>query len=119
MDMVILAVRLKEVRKEQNISAKELGEAVGINKSSIHRYETGELKSIKLPVLQAIAEYLNVNPDYLIGASDIKHTAKEAEALMSDITDDEKMLLELFRQVPVASQQMVLDMVRVALKRDQ
>lgn len=119
MDMFLFATRLKEAREDRNVSAKELAEHLGINKSTIHRYETGELKGVKQATLIAIADYLNVNPDYLIGATDNKHTVKEAEALMADITDDEKMLLELFRRVPVESQQMVLDMVRIALRRDQ
>jgi repressor LexA len=116
MDMNIFAVRLKAIRTERNVSARELAEAVGVNKATIHHYERAEFKSIKTPTLMAIAEYLQVNPDYLIGASDSKHTIKDAEA---DITDDEKMLLELFRRVPVESQQMVLDMIRVALSRGQ
>lgn len=119
MDMNIFANRLKATRTEQNVSARELAEATGVNKATIHHYEKAEFKSIKTPTLIAIADYLNVNPDYLIGATDNKHTVKEAEALMADITDDEKMLLELFRRVPVESQQMVLDMVRIALRRDQ
>lgn len=119
MDMALFAKRLKEARNARNISAKELAEHLGINKSTIHRYETGELKGIKHPTIQVIAEYLNVNPDYLIGASDSMCAVKDAEALMADITDDEKMLLELFRRVPEENQQMVLDMIRIALRRDQ
>lgn len=119
MDMDIFARRLKEVRQEKGVSAKELGEALGINKATIHHYEKADFKSIKSPTLRAIADYLNVNPDYLIGATDNKHTVKEAEELMANITDGEKMLLELFRRVPVESQQMVLDMIRIALKQNQ
>lgn len=119
MDMRTFAMRLKETRYERGVSAKELAEYLGINKSTIHRYETGDFKSIKKSVLEDIAKYLNVNPDYLIGATDQKHTVKEAEDLLSTITDGEKMLLELFRQVPVESQQMVLSMIRIALKQHQ
>ena len=118
MDMNIFAHRLKSTREALGISARELAEAIGINKATIHHYEKAEFKSVKSPTLQAIAEYLNVNPDYLIGATDQKHTVKEAEDLLSTITDGEKMLLELFRKVPVESQQMVLDMIRIALKQD-
>lgn len=119
MDMKIFAERLKETRKERSVSAAELGEAVGIHKATIHRYEKVDFKGIKECLLNAIADYLNVNPDYLIGATDQKHTVKEAEDLLSTITDGEKMLLELFRQVPVESQQMVLEMIRIALKQHQ
>ena len=119
MDMNIFARRLKATRTEQNVSARELAEATGINKATIHHYERAEFKSIKTPTLIAIAEYLNVNPDYLIGVTDNKHTVKDAEALMADITDGEKTLLELFRRVPADRQQMVLDMIRIALNNGQ
>lgn len=116
MDMKIFAQRLKAVRKERNVSALELAEALGVNKATVYRYECAEFQGVKAPIVNAIAEYLGVNPDYLIGISDSKYIPKEAEA---DITDEEKMLLELFRRVPVENQQMVLDMIRVALKNGQ
>ena len=116
MDMLVFAQRLKEVRNEKGVSAKELGEALGINKSTIHRYETGELKGIKQPVLQAIADYLNVNPDYLIGATDNKHTVKEAEELLSGITDIQKKILEKTNSLSQEEQQRYLDLLNVLLK---
>lgn len=116
-DMEIFAHRLKEVRNEKGVSAKELGEALNIHKATIHRYENVDFKGLKPHLLNAIAEYLNVNPDYLIGATDQKHTVKEAEDLVATITDEEQMLLELFRKVPQESQRMVLDMIRIALKK--
>ena len=119
MDMNVFAKRLRAVREERNVSATELAEATGVNKTTIYRYETAAFQGVKSAALTAMAEYLNVNPDYLIGVSDTKRTVKEAEDLASSITDDEIMLLELFRRVPVESQQMVLDMIRIALKRDQ
>lgn len=119
MDMQTFATRLKIVRGEKNVSVTELAEALGVNKTTIYRYESGVFSALKAELLIAIAEYLNVNPDYLTGATDIKQPVKEAEDLASSITDDEKMLLELFRRVPVESQQMVLGMIRIALQHDQ
>ena len=119
MDMVTIGERLKKAREDRNVSTAELAEALGLNATTVYRYETGAFKRIKPSTLGAIAEYLNVNPDYLIGTSDIKHTVKEVEDLASSITDDEKMLLELFRRVPVESQQMVLGMIRAALQTQQ
>lgn len=117
MDMQVFARRLKETREERGVAIIDLADALGINKATLYRYEIAEFQSIKQTRLQAIADYLNVNPDYLIGATDNKHTVKEAEDLASTITDDEKMLLELFRRVPEESQQMVLGMIRIALNK--
>ena len=117
MDMKVFAQRLRAVREERGITAKELAEALGINTTTIYRYETAEFKSVKSPILHAIADYLNVNPHYLIGATDNKHTVKEAEDLLNSITDAEKSLLELFRRVPEDRRQMVLEMIRIALSQ--
>ena len=119
MDMNIFAKRLKETREDRGITATELAEALGINKATIYRYETAEFQSVKQKRLRAIADYLNVNPDYLIGATDNKRTVKDAEDLLSSITDAEKSLLELFRRVPEDRRQMVLEMIRIALKQSQ
>lgn len=119
MDIKVFAKRLKAIRLERNITATELAEALGINKATIYRYETAEIGRIKSVTINAIADYLNVNPDYLIGATDDKHTAKEAEDLLNSITDAEKSLLELFRRVPEERRQMVLEMIKIALKQSQ
>ena len=121
MDMLIFAKRLKAVREERNVSAIELAEVLGINKATIYRYEAAEIGKIKSVTINAIAEYLKINPDYLTGASDNKHTVKEAEDLVSSITDEEKMMIELFRQIPEEQQRAFLEMGRVfanSLKKD-
>lgn len=57
--------RIKHRRLELEMTQEDLGNRVGLNKSTIQRYESGGITSIKLPVLQAIAKQLNVNPDWL------------------------------------------------------
>lgn len=64
--------RIKERRKELNISAATLAERVSLSKATIHRYENGDIKNIKMPVLESVAEILKVNPLWLIGKSTVK-----------------------------------------------
>lgn len=102
MDMQLFATRLKQVRESQNISAEELAEAVGFNKATIFRYEKAEFKSVKQPVLEAIAKYLNVNPDYLTGKSDDRYVVDNIKAFSEkekkEIDDVVNMTTELLRQ---------------------
>lgn len=81
MDMFIFAKRLKECRKSKNISAIELGKVAGVRSATIHRYENAEFKSIKQDRLEAMANYLGVNIDYLVGNSDDKFNPKLLENL--------------------------------------
>ena len=116
MDKNVFAKRLTAIRKERNVSVQEMAQALDVHKTTIHRYEAAKINKINSGTVKVIAEYLNVNPDYLMGVSDCKYAAKVAEDLPLDITDKEKTLLDWFRQVPAERQQMVLDMIKIALK---
>ena len=57
---------LKLLRNEKNMSQQELADALGISKSSINMYEWGE-RQPNFEVLEAIADFFNVDIDYLLG----------------------------------------------------
>ena len=63
--------RIQQRRKALNISVVDIATYTGLSKATIHRYENGEIRNIKLPVVETIAAILNVNPLWLIGKSEI------------------------------------------------
>ena len=64
--------RIQQRRKALNISVVDIAAYTGLSKATIHRYENGDIKNIKLPVIETIASILNVNPLWLIGKSQFK-----------------------------------------------
>lgn len=60
--------RLKELRKQRGISQNELSKYIGVSKSSVNMYERGE-REPSFETLEAIADFFNVNMDYLLGRS--------------------------------------------------
>ena len=64
--------RIKSRRRELKISAADLADRIGLSKATIHRYENGDIKNIKMPVLESLAEVLKVNPLWLIGKTESK-----------------------------------------------
>ena len=102
MDMFTFGKRLKESRESKNISAEVLGEAIGVNKTTIHRYEKGDFKSIKQDRLEAIANFLSVDSDYLIGKKDDKISLETVVSLHKkkniDVNDILKMTTELLQR---------------------
>lgn len=104
--------RIKQRRKELGMSADKLGQILGKDRSTIFRYEKGDIENLPLDILQPIAKALQTTPQYLMGWSDNKTTPPDDPKL----TEGEKALLDLFRLVPESKQQMVLEMIRVALK---
>ena len=71
--------RLKLLRREHNLSQMELARQLGcVSKSSVNMYERGE-REPSFETLEAIADYFNVDLDYLLGKSDIRNPEKAKE----------------------------------------
>ena len=65
----IFSERLKELRKERNISAKQLAKAINISDAAIIRWENKQ----RIPSMEniyKIAIYFGVSADYLLGLKD-------------------------------------------------
>ena len=77
--------RIKQRREELGLTQDDLGKALWLNKSTIQRYETGKIASIKLTVLHAMAKILNVDPNWLALKTDIMG---EFKPLYSEISDN-------------------------------
>ena len=64
--------RIKERRTELNITMPELGRRVGVNKSTIQRYEADGVDPKRTMVINGLAEALLTTPEWLTGLSDDK-----------------------------------------------
>lgn len=62
--------RLRQLRTAKKLSQAEFAEQIGISKSSVNMYERGE-REPNFKTLEIIADYFNVDMDYLLGKSDI------------------------------------------------
>lgn len=59
--------RMKNRRIELDMSYQILADKVGISKSTLQRYETGNIKNMPVDKLEEIAQALMVSPAYLMG----------------------------------------------------
>jgi len=62
-----IGLRMKERRKELKMSAEELARKLGKDRSTIYRYEKGDIENLPLDILEPIAEALETTPAYLMG----------------------------------------------------
>ena len=68
--------RLRQLRNERGISQQTLANSLGdISKSSINMYERGE-REPGLETLEEIADFFNVDMDFLLGKSNIPNKAR-------------------------------------------
>lgn len=77
--MSTLGNRLKELRKERGYSQAALGEKLGVGKSMVSMYENGS-RNPSFEMLETIADFFNVDMDYLYGRTECKNKYQEAYA---------------------------------------
>lgn len=65
-----IGLRIEQSRKEAGLTLSDIADAIGVARSTVQRYEKGEINKIKLPVIEAIANVLKVNPSWLIYKTD-------------------------------------------------
>jgi len=64
--------RVKERRIELGLSMPELGKRIGVNKSTIQRYEADGVDPKRTMIIKGLAEGLLTTPEWLTGLSDDK-----------------------------------------------
>ena len=90
--------RLRQLRDEAGLSQQELSNQTGITKSSINMYERGE-REPGLETLEVLADYFNVDMDYLIGYQSKKHITSSDGVFL---TEHERAVIAAYRtQLPV------------------
>ena len=103
-------IRLRFLRQEMRLSQQELADRLsalaespkGFSKSSINMYERGE-REPSLDVLETIADFFNVDVDYLIGKSDVRNlyqAEKNSPPEAGELSDAQKDLIALVSRLP-------------------
>lgn len=67
---------LAQLRQERNISQRFLSEALGLSHSAIGMYESGK-REPNYEILESIADYFNVDMNYLLGKTLIRNSYRE------------------------------------------
>lgn len=98
-DIVKIGKRIESARTELNLTQEDLAKELGLNKSTIQRYETGQIKKIKLPVIHAMAKILNVNPSWLSDQSDNREAVKPVNSNAEFLSKNEIRIIPVFETV--------------------
>lgn len=95
--------RILELMKDQNISQKQLADALQVSGSTMNNYLKGR-RWLNLSLIRRASRYLHTSSDYLLGLSDEKYPFYRPE--------DEMKLLDLYRSLPSHGQRFVLQQMR-------
>lgn len=111
---MLIGKRIQARRKQLKMSADELGKKLGKDRSTIYRYEKGDIENLPLDILEPIAYALETTPQYLMGWEETQQTNN----IISDVTlrmmrDSEFFAAVTFlNELSTENMQMVLDLSR-------
>ncbi|MGM9643045.1 MAG: helix-turn-helix domain-containing protein [Eubacteriales bacterium] len=150
MAIMNMAQKIKNLRQQRGMTLEQVANIVGVGKSTVRKWETGMIANMKRDKIALLAQALGTTPAYLMGWQDedeenpyelqlltafdklgiddqklvaqaVDDSVKNHTLPMMQLSKGEKLLLDLFRQIPEEQQQVFLEMGRVyanSLKKD-
>lgn len=98
----MISKQLTIIRKQYNLTMKEVSEAIGVSLSAYQKYENGT-RDVSTEILSKIADLFNVTTDYLLGReireTDETQTVDEL-ACEFNMTALEKKILDNYLSLP-------------------
>lgn len=83
---MLFSQRLKDLRKQRNLSQKEFSDVLGISPVTLSHYENKK-REPDLERLFSLCKRLKVSADYLLGLSDTETQLAQKESSISSLLD--------------------------------
>lgn len=106
--------RIRIAREQKNMTLDEVAKRCETTKQTIYKYENEIVTNIPYDKIVLLSKALDVTPSYLFGWEEKENYPSEQQ-----LTEVERLALELFRRIPEDKQSEALDLLRVALKMQQ
>lgn len=99
--MVYKDMELKDIikfrRKELNLNLLDIAKACDVSEATVSRWESGNIGDMKRSRIAALSKILKISPAIIVGTTD--NDNKEAQSLSKDLSNQEKNLLDIYRDL--------------------
>ena len=85
--------RMRLRRKELGYSAEHVAEKLGVSRSTVFRYENGDIEKLPIDVLEPLSKALHTTPAYLMGWEDKDGNIKTPDGESEDALGDKFSML--------------------------
>lgn len=86
--------RMKNIRKKKGMNADQLAAEIGVSRSTIFRYEKGDIEKVPVDIVSKVADALDVDLTYLMGLKPDEITGEINKVVTSLHHDRQKKVLE-------------------------
>lgn len=100
--MTVFGDRLRELRKEKEMSLTELAKATGLTRQALSNYESG-YRVPKRESMEILTDYFNVDTDWMLGRAETRNSLNFDGIYKAGWEDALKVYQTTFKKVPVYS----------------
>lgn len=109
---------IKDRRLALGLTLEQVGDACGVGKSTVRKWENETIKNVGRSKLALLARVLQMKPSDLIGDEDAVTIVSANIQPRFDLSDEEKLLVLSFRAAPPERQEIIWDLLAKYKKED-
>ena len=106
--MGVFAERFKKLRTEANLTQEELASKLGVSKGTVGNYESGARSPRDYEDLENIADFFNVEIDYLVGRTNSR----------PEYSLEEQWIIKCYRNADKDTQEAIKTLIRKFDEKD-
>lgn len=88
--------RIKQRRKELNLSVDDVANRLNKNRATIYRYESNDIENLPITILEPLAQILQTTPIYLLGLEDKQNKGAQTKD-ENNFSDEEIKIINKYR----------------------
>lgn len=97
--------RIKQLRLEKNMTLEELGNKVGVGKSTVRKWENGIIANMRRDKIAKLASALECSPAYLMDWKEKNISLPEEMDLWNELREDKELLKSLAKYLLLSDEQ--------------
>ena len=106
--------RIRTAREQKQMTLDEVARRCNTTRQTIYKYENEIVTNIPYDKIVLLSAALGVSPSYLFGWEE-----KEISPTKYDLSEGEKIVIDMLRKVRPERKDMVVQMIRVALDQQE
>ena len=105
--------KLKERRKELGLTLEQVGEIVGVGKSTVRKWETGDIENMKRDKIAKLAKALKVSPAFVMGFDE----DEEENNIQTLPVKEIPIVSQISAGLPIYAEENILEHTYIATKK--
>ncbi len=101
--------KIKQLRLDRGLTLEEVGQLVGVGKSTVRKWETGAIANMRRDKIAKLADALGIDPMDIINMYEHDDPAVASPFPALALTDPEQRLLDNYRDLNDAGRDKLLD----------